>query len=97
VNEPQPVERAGRVREWPFATVLLVLAIGLVVTSRGYFRVGCVVAGASVLLAAVLRAFLPERRAGLLVVRNRALDVVFMVVIGVAVIVLAIIVPPGHS
>ena len=87
-----PVE-SSRVREWPFVTVLLVVVVGLLVTSRGYFRIGSVVVGAGVLLGALLRALLPERRAGLLVVRHRVLDVALMTAMGVAVIVLAIVVP----
>jgi hypothetical protein len=93
VSEPRQAEPAGRVHEWPLAVVLVVVAVGLAVTSRGYFRTGSVVVGAGVLLAATLRALLPERRAGLLVVRHRVLDVVLMTVIGVAVVVLAVIVP----
>ena len=87
MSEPRQAEPAGRVHEWPFAVVLVVVA------SRGYFRTGSVVVGAGVLLAAALRALLPERRAGLLVVRHRALDVALMTVIGVAIVVLAVIVP----
>ena len=87
-----PVE-SSRVREWPFATVLLVVVVGLLVTSRGYFRIGSVVVGGGVLLGALLRALLPERRAGLLVVRHRVLDVALMTGMAVGVIVLAIVVP----
>ena len=88
--------RGGRAVEWPFGTVLVVVAVGLVVTSRGYFRLGSVVVGSGVGLGALLRAVLPERRAGLLVVRHRALDVALMTAVAVGVIVLAIVVP-GRS
>ena len=80
-------------REWPLLSVLLVVLVGLGVTSRGYYRVGSVVVGSGVLLGALLRAMLPERRAGLLVVRHRVLDVVLMTVVALGVIVLAIVVP----
>jgi hypothetical protein len=93
VSEPRPTEEVGRVHEWPFATVLVVLAVGLAVTSRGYFRVGSVITGSAVLLGAALRAMLPDRRAGLLVVRHRVLDVTLMTALGVGIIVLAVIVP----
>jgi hypothetical protein len=90
------VAAAGVIREWPFGAVLAVVAVGLVIVASGHFRAGCVVVGAGVSLAAALRAMLPERRAGLLVVRHRFLDVALMTALGVGIVVLAVVVPPGR-
>jgi Protein of unknown function (DUF3017) len=96
VSEQRPAEAAGAIREWPFGAVLAVVVVGLVIVASGHFRGGCVVVGAGASLAAVLRAMLPERRAGLLVVRHRFLDVVLMTALGVGIVVLAVVVPPGR-
>jgi hypothetical protein len=62
----------------------------------GHFRSGCLLLGTSVLFAMLARLVLPARRVGLLVVRSRAFDVLVLAVMGVALVVLAIVVPtPG--
>jgi len=50
----------------------------------------------SVLFAALARLLLPARRVGLLVVRSRAFDVVVLAGMGMALVVLAIVVPPDR-
>ena len=84
-----------RVRDqWPLALVLLGVAAGLAIVALGPFRAGSVVIGAAVLFGTFLRALLPERTAGLLVVRSRSVDVTVMGGLGLALTVLAFIVPP---
>ncbi len=87
---PGPQRHPG---EWPFEIVLagVVLGVGVVVVDG--FRTGLLLAGAAVLLGAVLRAVLPERRAGLLVVRSRVVDVLTLAVMGGALVTLAVAVP----
>lgn len=60
--------------QWPILTVAVVLlaAFGLVVA--GYWRRGALVLAIGVGIASVLRLTMSEERAGLLVVRSRAVD-----------------------
>jgi hypothetical protein len=93
--DDRPPIRGGWVgRQWPLLSVLGggVVGIGLVATD--HFRSGCLLLGASVLLASLARLVLPARRVGLLVVRSRAFDVLVLTTMGVALVVLAVIVPP---
>lgn len=92
--DDRPPIRGGWVgRQWPLLTVLGggVVGIGLVATD--HFRSGCLLLGISVLFASLARLVLPARRVGLLVVRSRAFDVLALTTMGVALVVLAIIVP----
>jgi hypothetical protein len=86
--------RQQRLREWPLAVVLLGVAAGVATVVAGAFEPGGVVMGAALLLGAVLRAALPQRRAGLLAVRSRPVDVVTLGLMGVGLVALALIVPP---
>jgi hypothetical protein len=82
------------VPEWPLGVVLVGMVVGLVVVAADRFRAGTVIFALSVLTGALLRAMLPERTAGLLVVRSRTLDVTTLGVLGMALTVLAVVVPP---
>ncbi len=83
----------ARGRQLPLAATLAVVGAGLAVGAAGPWRLGASVVGAGVVLAAVLRLALPARRAGLLAVRSRRLDVAFLGGLGVALLVLASSVP----
>jgi hypothetical protein len=80
-------------RELPILGVLAVVAAGLVLGALARWRVGALVIAVGLLLAAVLRLVLPARRAGLLVVRSRRLDVALLLVLGAALLALASSVP----
>ena len=80
--------------EWPLGLVLLGVATGVVIISTGHWRRGSFAFGAAVVAGALLRAVLPPRLAGLLVVRSRWFDVLVTLVTGVAIMVLSLIVPP---
>ncbi|HZC26895.1 MAG TPA: DUF3017 domain-containing protein [Actinopolymorphaceae bacterium] len=69
------------------------IAISLVVVIVVDFRPGTVLFAASVLLAAAFRLVLTTRRAGLLVLRSRTIDVVTLTFMGVAALLLALAVP----
>lgn len=83
----------GGLRELPFLLVIAGVGVGLVVVAFHHFKRGSIVIGAAVILGGVLRLALSERRAGLLVVRGRALDAATMIVLGVLIAVAAAIVP----
>jgi hypothetical protein len=66
----------GGVRgQLPFAVVLLIVVVGIVRIVMYHWREGTVLIGVALLVAAVLRIMLPDRRAGLLAVRKRKVDV----------------------
>lgn len=77
----------------PLLAVLLVSGSGLLSVSLHYWRKGLYVIGAGVALGAVFRLLLPTRRVGLLAVRGRARDVLALGLLGLAIIVLAAVVP----
>jgi hypothetical protein len=66
---------------------------GLGITVAGAWRTGVGWIGAGLLLGALARAVLSERGAGMLRVRRRWADVLTMTLVGVALIVLAVVVP----
>lgn len=84
----------GRVlRQLPVIAVLALASAGFVATRMWYWRKGMLLIGIALLLAAGLRLLLPSRRAGLLVVRGRAVDVAVLGGLGAAVGVLATVTP----
>ena len=93
-----PPIRGGWVgRQWPLLTVLGGGVVGIVAIALDHFRTGSLLLSASVLFAALARAVLPARRVGLLVVRSRPFDVLVLLVMGLALLVLAIVVPAKSS
>jgi predicted phage tail protein len=75
---------------------LLVVAsalVGLAVTVVGAWRTGVIWIGVGLLAGGVARLLLPERQAGMLRVREKAADVVLMLLVGSALVVLAVVVP----
>ena len=82
-------------RQWPLLIVLVCLAAGVVLIAFGYWRRGSMVIGGAVGLAGLLRLLLSDDRAGLLVVRARLWDAGVTGLAGLAVIVLALLVPPS--
>jgi len=75
--------------QWPILLVGLffLAAFGLVIT--GYWRRGALVLGIGVAVAAVLRLALTDDRAGLLVVRSRAIDFATTATVSAAVLYIA--------
>lgn len=94
LTDDRPPIRGGWVgRQWPLLTVLGGGVVGLGAIALDHFRTGSLLLSASVLFAALARAVLPARRVGLLVVRSRPFDVLVLLAMGVALLVLAIVVP----
>lgn len=80
---------------WPLLLALGVLLVGVGLVFFGHWRLGSVVAGSAALFAAGLRLALPRDVAGLLVVRRRWVDVLVLVLMGVAIMAMAMTVPSG--
>jgi len=89
-----PVERRNWLAQWPIVLVLSGVAVAMVLIGLDYFRRGCVVLSASVLLAAFLRMLLPEADAGMLAVRSKRIDVLVLGVLGVGLTIFTFWVPP---
>jgi len=80
--------------QWPLASVLTGVTVGLVVVFLGHWRAGCSLIGAAITVGGLLR-LLPQQRVGLLAVRNRAVDSVLLLGVGIGVIILAWWIPPN--
>jgi hypothetical protein len=85
-------------RQWPLLVVVVGVVAGLVIAWLGEstWRIGCLMIGAALVVGAVERVVLADREAGLLQVRGKAFDVAVLALAGAAVIVLAVVVPPGR-
>lgn len=81
--------------QWPLATVLAGVTLGLAIVATSHWRLGASVMGASVTLGGLLR-LLPKQRVGLLAVRNKAFDTLVLLGVGVGIIALAWWVPPSR-
>ena len=65
-------------RTLPLALVLVVVLVGLLLVATNHWRRGAGLFAAAALLAAILRIVVPSRWIGLLAVRSRAFDVLFL-------------------
>ncbi|MEI6362888.1 MAG: DUF3017 domain-containing protein [Actinomycetes bacterium] len=90
----RPARTRNRLAQWPIVLVLAGVAVAMILIGLDYFRRGCVVLSASVLLAAFLRMLLPEADAGWLAVRSRKIDVVILGILGVGLTIFTFWVPP---
>jgi len=84
---------AGLLRQLPLLAVLVMVAIGLLLVTFDHWRRGLVVIGLSLIIAGLLRLFLPVRRVGFLAVRSRPTDVLLLVLAGLALAVTALTIP----
>jgi hypothetical protein len=80
-----------------YLAVVAATLTGLALTVAGAWRTGVIWIGASLLLGSAARLLLPERQAGMLRVRRKTSDVVMLLLAGVALVVLAIVVPEQPS
>ncbi|MFT4108201.1 DUF3017 domain-containing protein [Propionicimonas sp.] len=81
--------------QWPLATVLAGVAIGLAVVFLSHWRAGSTLVGLSITLGGLLR-LMPQQRVGLLAVRNRALDSIVLLGVGIGITILAWWIPPSR-
>jgi hypothetical protein len=85
-------ERFGQL---PYLAVMVGVGIALVIISQGVHLVssGTLVFAGVLLIAAMTRLVLPERRAGLLSSRRRLLDVAILGTLGIGLLVAGLVVP----
>lgn len=81
--------------QWPLATVLTGVFVGLVIAWTGHWRLGSTVMGVFFTLGGLLR-LMPNQRVGLLLVRSRWLDCLVLLGVGIGILVLAWLVPPSR-
>lgn len=76
---------------------LLCVIVGLGMVVAGPWRAGVAVVGAAFIVGAIARAVVPVSHIGMLRVRGKAFDMVWMALLGVALVVLVIVIPdqPG--
>lgn len=77
----------------PYLLVMAAMGAGLVVVAAAHFKRGPAMISGALLLAALLRALLPQERVGLLAVRRWWVDVLTTVILAVLLIVLAWVAP----
>ncbi len=88
--QPRPPRtRGGRV----YVVVLLIAVGGLGLVVAGLWRPGATLLGVAFLVATIGRLALPDEDAGMLKLRRKAIDVPTLLAIGVALVVLASVVP----
>jgi hypothetical protein len=94
VAEPDgPFKRPQTLGGVVYLSVLAASLVGLGIVAAGAWRTGVSWIGTGLLVAAAARLLLSERGAGMLRVRRRWSDVLMLTVAGIALIVLAIVVP----
>ena len=74
VHPIRPHQRRRWLWRLPVAVVYVLTAASLALVAFGYFRIGAVSLAGTVLLATLLRAFIPDPYSGMLAVRNRRSD-----------------------
>ncbi len=92
-GRPLPPIRPWPRRQWPLLVVVAGILVSLVVVLVVDFRPGTVMFAVSVLVAAAFRLVLTTRRAGLLVLRSRPIDVATLTIMGISALLLALAVP----
>ena len=86
---------AGFLRQWPLLAVIVIAGVGLLLVAGDRWRQGLVVMGLALVAAAALRLLLPLRRTGFLAVRSQRVDVALTGCAGVALVVMALNIPPS--
>ena len=81
--------RKVAVSQWPIIVVFVIFAVAFGLVIADYWRRGSLLIGVGVAVAATLRLVLPNGRAGLLVVRGKALDFTTMAVVAAAMVYIA--------
>jgi len=81
--------------QWPLASVLTGVTVGLFIVFLGHWRAGNTLIGAAITVGGLLR-LMPQQRVGLLAVRNRAVDSILLLGVGIGVVILAWWIPPNN-
>lgn len=72
---------------------LVAVATGIALVISGWWRYGVVVIGASFIASALFRVIVPLDHTGMLRVRGKVFDVIWMGFLGVSLVILALVVP----
>jgi xanthine/uracil permease len=75
--------------QWPFVWVVLIFVVAFSLAAANFWRRGSLLIGIGVGVAAALRLALTEDRAGLLVVRSKAIDFTMMASVAAAMVYIA--------
>jgi Protein of unknown function (DUF3017) len=81
-------------RQWPLGLVLMLVVGGISLMLDQHVKRGTALLGGALLVAALLRSVLPTRDIGLLAVRTRVFDVLTTGLMGTAIVILTVVVPP---
>ena len=87
--EPEPRRHPSTIGGLCYLVVLATTAVGIGLAWSGDWRLGVQWVGAALILGASARLVLRSRDAGMLAVRNRAVDAALLSVVGATMIVLA--------
>jgi hypothetical protein len=87
--EPEPRWHPSTIGGYCYLFVLAATAVGLGISWWGDWRLGVKWVGGALVLGALLRLVLPRREAGMLAVRNRAVDALLLSGVGALVIILS--------
>ncbi len=68
-------DRGALLHHLPFLLVMLVVAVAALRIGQYHWRQGAVLIGGALMLAGLLRAVLPDAKAGLLAIRGKPVDV----------------------
>ena len=90
------VRDVGRILrgQWPIFTVAAIGLLALILVAAGFWRRGALLIGIGVGVGAALRLLLTDERAGLLVVRSKAIDVSMMSAVCAAVVYISFTIDP---
>jgi membrane protein YdbS with pleckstrin-like domain len=91
VKVPLPRSRGSQI----YLLLLVGVAVGLVLVAFGAWRAGLMVVGVTFVLGAIARVVVPPDHVGMLRVRGRTFDIVWMTLLGGSLALLALLVPPG--
>jgi hypothetical protein len=83
------------VKAIPLTLVLAVVAVGIFRITQYHWRQGTVLIGGALVLAAALRAMLPESRIGMVALRSRAVDVLLYGGLGIMVMAVSLTITGG--
>jgi len=73
---------------------LAAVVVGIMLVVLGPWRIGMATVGGAFLLGALARVVVPPDHTGMLRVRGKAFDIVWMTTLGTALVLLALVVPP---
>lgn len=86
--------RAALRSQWPILLVGMIFAGAFVLVGANFWRRGALLIGIGVGVATVLRLVLSDERAGLLMVRDKVIDLVTTALVGMAMVYIASTIDP---